>query len=118
MLKIHAKKLETVDVLYLQGQIVIGHTEALRNAVHSLVPLSAVILDLARVSTVDAHGLGVLLELREQTVSKRIHFKLMNVSKPMSQVLQITRLDSVFDITSAVEFFHAVPCYRRTSVAA
>ncbi len=118
MLKVHAKNLGTAAVLRLQGQIVNGETEILRNAVDSLCETSAVILDLARVTTVDAHGLGVMLELRERMHTKGIRFELMNVSKPLSRVLEITRLDSVFQITSGVEFFPAVSRDRRAPVAA
>ena len=118
MLKVHAKNFGTVAVLCLQGQIVNGETEILRNAVDSLCQTSAVILDLARVTTVDAHGLGVMLELRERMHAKGIRFELMNVSKPLSRVLEITRLDSVFQITSGVEFFPGVSRDRRAPVAA
>jgi anti-anti-sigma factor len=118
MLKVHAKNLETVVVLRLQGQIVNGETEILRNAVNSLSEKSAVILDLARVTTVDAHGLGVLLELRERMLEQGIRFELMNVSKSMSRVLEITRLDSVFQITSGVEFFLPVSRDQRARLAA
>ena len=108
MLKIDARNLETITILSLQGQIVAGETEILRNAVWSLTNKSAVILDFARVTTVDAHGLGVLLQLREQTQAKAMQFELMNISKPLSKVLEMTRLDSVFQIVSNVEFFPAV----------
>ena len=118
MLKVHAKNLGTVTVLCLQGQIVNGETEILRNAVHSLPEVSVVILDFARVTTVDAHGLGVMLALREQVESKGIRFELMNVNKRVSMVLQLTRLDSVFQITSGVEFFPAVSRSQQGRVAA
>lgn len=118
MLKVHAKKLGTVAVLGLQGQIVNGETELLRNAMHSLSEVSAVILDLARVTTVDAHGLGVMLELREQAEANGISFELMNVTRWVSRVLEITRLDSVFQITAGVEFFPAVSRSQRASLAA
>ena len=112
MLKAHAKNLGNVAVLCLQGQVVNGETEILRQAVLSLSEglsdVSAVILDLARVTTVDAGGLGVMLELREQLQSKGIGFELMNVTKQIRRVFEITRLDSVFQITSGVEFFPAV----------
>jgi anti-anti-sigma factor len=117
MLKVHAKNLGTVTVLCLQGQIVNGETEILRDAVHSVSGASAVILDLARVTRVDAGGLGVMLALREQAESKGIRFELMNVTKLVSRVLEITRLDSVFQITAAVEFF-PVPRRGRASLAA
>jgi anti-anti-sigma factor len=118
MLKVHAKNLGTATVLCLQGHIVIGDTESLRNVVQSLSETSAVILDLTRVTTVDAHGLGVMLELREEMLEKGIRFELMNVSKPMSRVLEITRLDTVFQITSGVEFFPQVSRDPRAQVAA
>lgn len=118
MLKVHAKNLGTVAILCLQGQIVNGETEILRDVVQSLSGTTAVILDLARVTTVDAHGLGVMLELREGIHAKGASFKLMNISKPLSRILQITRLDSVFQITSGVEFFPAVSQDRRVPMAA
>ena len=117
MLKVHAKKLGTVAVLCLQGRIVNGETEILRNAVRSVSEVSAIIIDLARVTAVDARGLGVMLELRAQVESKGIRFELMNVTKLVSRVLEVTRLDSVFQITSGVEFFPAVPGSGRASVA-
>ena len=118
MLKVHANNLGTVVVLCLQGQIVTGETETLRKAVQSLSEVSAVMLDFTRVTTIDAGGLGVMLELRELAQSKGIRFELMNVTKQISRVLEITRLDSVFQITSGVEFFPAVPHSRRTSASA
>jgi anti-anti-sigma factor len=117
MLKVHAKKLGTVAVLCLQGQIVNGETEILRNAVHSQSKVSALILDLARVTTVDAGGLGVMLALREEVESKGNRFALMNVTRQISRVLEVTRLDSVFQITSGVEFFPTVSRGRRVPVA-
>jgi anti-anti-sigma factor len=93
---------------------VTGETETLRKAVQSLSEVSAVILDFARVTTIDAGGLGVMLQLRELAGSRGIRFELMNVTKQINRVLEITRLDSVFQITSEVEFFPAVPRSRRT----
>ena len=117
MLKVHAKKLGTVAVLCVQGQIVNGETEILRNALRSVSEVSAVILDFARVTAVDAGGLGVMLELREQAESKGIRFELMNVTKWVSRVLEVTRLDSVFEITAGVEFLPSVSRSRPASLA-
>ena len=118
MLQVHAKNLGTVAVLSLQGQIVNGETEILRNAVHSLSEVSAVKLDLARVTTVDAGGLGVMLALREQVESKGIRFELMNVNNRVNMVLKLTRLDSVFRIIAPVERFPTVSRNQRTPVVA
>jgi anti-anti-sigma factor len=120
MLQVQAKQLGTVVVLCLQGQIVVGETEILRNAVLSLSEalsdVSAVIFDLGRVTTIDAHGLGVMLALREQVEARGIRFALMNVNKWVGRVLELTRLDTVFRITSAVEYFPAVSQSRRAAV--
>ena len=116
MLKVHAKNLETITILSLQGEIVTGQAEILCNVVKSLPGTSAVILDLARVSKVDAHGLGVLLELRGCTQANGIRLALMNVSEQLKMLLEMTRLDSVFEITSGVEFFLGVAAEWRPSV--
>ena len=122
MLRVQTEKMDTVAVLCLQGQIVTGETELLRNAVYSLSEdhseLSSVILDFARVTTVDAGGLGTMLALREQLESKGIRFALMNVTSLVRKVLEITRLDSVFQITSGVELFPRGLRSRRAALAA
>ena len=118
MLKVHAKNLGNVVILCLQGRIVVGETKTLRDAVHSVSDVSGVILDLARVTTVDARGLGVMLELRQEAEAKGIRFELMNITKLVGRVLEVSRLDSVFQMTSAVEFFPAASRSQRAAVAA
>jgi anti-anti-sigma factor len=118
MLKVQSKKLGTVAILCIQGQIVNGETEILRNAVQSLSEVTAVKLDLARVTTIDAGGLGVLLALREQVESKGVCFELANITRQIRWVLELTRLDTVFRITSSVEFFPAVSRGRRGAMPA
>jgi anti-anti-sigma factor len=117
MLKVDAKKLETVTILSLQGEIVTGQAEILCKVVQSLSGTNAVILDLAQVSKVDAHGLGVLLEVRGCTQASGKRFELMNVSEPLQMLLEITRLDSVFQITSGVEFFPSISAEQREPAA-
>lgn len=116
MLKIHARNLGNVTVLCLQGRMVNGETAALRDAVDSQSHVSTVVLDLARVSAVDARGLGVMLELRERIESKGISFKLMNVSGLVSRVLEVTHLDSVFEVTSGLAILPAVARARPASM--
>jgi len=118
MLKVHAKKLNAVKVLSLEGQIVNGDTETLRGAVRLADDTSNIILDLSNVSVVDAHGLGVLLQLREQTLANGIHFELINVNEPVSRVFKIARLDTVFEINSAVKFLPDIAQMQRMLVAA
>ena len=74
MLKVHTRNSGNVAVLCLQGRIVNGETASLQEAVNAEVRtrkaqsgLRTVVLDLARVSAIDASGLGVLLDLRRLT---------------------------------------------------
>ena len=116
MLKVHAKKLHAVEVLSLEGQIVNGETEILRSAVE--LASRDFVLDFSNVRTVDAHGLGVLLQLREQTLARGIHMELINVSKAVGRVFEITRLDSVFGLNPAVPFIPEIRYSRPALVAA
>ncbi len=105
MLNVESKKLGTVSLLNLEGNFVVGETDGLHDVIQHLPASRTVILDLSHVSLVDAHGLGVMLRLREQAQTRHMRFELMNISDPLRQVLQITRLDSVFPIRSGVELF-------------
>lgn len=95
-----------------------GDTEILRSAMQSASGAGDIILNLANVSVLDARGLGVLLELREQTLAKGAHFELINVSRPLYRVFEITRLNTVFDIRSKVHFFPGATYAQRVPVAA
>ena len=118
MLKIHAKKSDAVAVLNLEGQIINGDTEILRTAVQAVSEASDIVLNLSKVTIVDAHGLGVLLELREQALARGVHFELINVSKSLYRIFEITRLNTVFDIRSKVQFFPEFAYSQRVPVAA
>src|SRR5215471_296280 len=107
MLRVHAQKLGDIAIVSLRGGIVTGNTAVLRNKVEALTNVGIVLLDFARVNRIDAGGLGVLLELREQTKARGIEFKLINVTRLVKQILEITRLDSVFEISSERELTSA-----------
>src|SRR5215470_10980128 len=101
MVKVHDTKFGNVALLCVEGKIVRGETDALRSAVLSQVDASVVVLDLACVNTIDAGGLGVMLELREYTVKRGVEFRLANVTKLVRRILEITKLDSVFKVSGS-----------------
>ncbi|MFN2577215.1 MAG: STAS domain-containing protein [Pyrinomonadaceae bacterium] len=110
MLKIHTRNIGNVSVLCVQGRIVNGETTPLREAVNAQSTAGTVLLDLARVSTIDASGLGLMLELRRQSHANGIRFRLMNVTKLVRRVLEVTQLDSVFEIANPqTELLPAIP---------
>lgn len=103
MLRIDTMKLGKVVQLGLEGDIVRGETDVLRKIVLGQADACLILLDLARVETIDAGGLGVMLELREDTQSRGIEFRVKNVTRLVRQILEITRLDTVFEISEQPE---------------
>lgn len=116
MLKVHTRNLGDFAVLALQGRLISGETRSLREAVSAQSNVDAVVLDMSRVTAIDARGLGVMLELRRQTSARGIQFKLMNVNEFTRRVLEITRLDSVFEIIPKSEP-SVLPSGSRTAAA-
>jgi anti-sigma B factor antagonist len=98
MLKVHTRKLGNVAVVSVQGRIVNGETSSLREEVSSQLNSRSVVLDLSRVNTIDASGLGLMLSLHKQAETKGVGLKLMNASKFVCQVFEITRLNTVFEV--------------------
>jgi anti-sigma B factor antagonist len=101
MLNANAQKLGDSTVLRCQGRIVLGDAYTiLCNAVLRQTHTRRLILDLAQVDRIDAGGLGVLLRLREWAYSRAIRFQLMNVMNRVERVLELTKLDRVFELCS------------------
>jgi len=118
MLNVQSKNIGNVSLLNLDGNVVVGETDNLRDVVQALPSADSVVLDLSRVSLVDAHGLGMLLQLREQAQARDMRFELMNVSNQLRELFRITRLDTVFQIRPAYGFFLLPAPARRPRVAA
>jgi anti-sigma B factor antagonist len=93
MLKITVQKLGDTSVLRCHGRIVAGDDGSiLRNAVLCQRHARMLVIDLARVERIDAGGLGVLLGLQKSARSRAIVFKLMNVTKRIEEILELTHL--------------------------
>lgn len=118
MLKVQANKLGSVAILRLEGKVVNGETEILRHVVESLREINAIMLDLGQVTTVDARGLGLFIELRQYCHENGMRFKLINLSNRVNRVFQIVHLDSVFEITTAGEFFKPFTSDSRSQMTA
>ena len=103
MLNIRTQSLERITILCLQGRMVLGEMNPLRLAVHAQSNVDLVVLNFAHVSMIDASGLGILLELRQWSSERGVELRLMEVDAPVRQILEITRLDTVFEISSPAE---------------
>jgi anti-anti-sigma factor len=71
--------------------------EALEESVRAR--MSAVEIDLSMVTEMDASGLGVLVLLQKRAREKGLRTRLLYVPTPVSEMLHVTRLDTLFEIS-------------------
>jgi anti-anti-sigma factor len=101
MLTIDVEKTGDVAVVRCAGRIVRGEEVCtLRSAVVSEKNTRIVVLDLSEVEVLDAGGLTALVSLHHWTRSRGIQLKLVNPSHFVREMLERTRLNLVFDISS------------------
>jgi anti-anti-sigma factor len=99
MLKVQIERLRRMVLLHVHGAMIVGGgLDAFQESAVTVSNASVIVIDLAGVSRIDAAGVGVLLKLREQTEAAGQEFRLMNVTTLVRQVLEISRLDSVFEV--------------------
>jgi anti-anti-sigma factor len=65
--------------------------------------VTVVVLDLARVQILPSLGLGALIQMSNKCKARQQRFKLAAVTHGVRQVLSITRLDRVLDLSDTVE---------------
>jgi anti-anti-sigma factor len=106
MLTIDVEKTGDVAVVRCVGRIVRGAgVRTLRNAVFSERDMRIVVIDLSDVVMLDAGGLTALLSLQQWARSRNVQLKLVNPSHFVNEVLTVTGLDHVFEIS---RFEHAL----------
>jgi len=99
-------------VVHCRGRIVFGEESSLlRDIVRKAVSENnRIVLNLGEVNYVDSCGLGTLMELRITAQNAGGTIKLTSLTKPVSDLLKITKLITVFDVSKseadAVESFH------------
>jgi anti-sigma B factor antagonist len=116
-LSITTGKMDEVIVVRLSGDIYFGEESAsLRRHVKDLLGKSRqIVLDLASVTHIDSGGLGTLVAL--YTTARKIggDIKLANLGNHAKEVLQITKLVTVFEIFGRTE--DAVASFKRAATA-
>ena len=90
-----------VTVLALQGQITMGEGDiALREAVSDLLETGTrnILIDLGKVTFIDSFGIGQLIGCYVTVTNQGGLLKLCDLSSRMSSILQITKLNTVFEV--------------------
>jgi anti-sigma B factor antagonist len=97
---IHEREVGDVTVLDLSGKITIGEGSVqLREAVRGLLERGKkqVLINLGGVDYVDSSGIGELVSCFTTTKNQGGQLKLLNLTKKIKDLLQITKLLTVFE---------------------
>jgi anti-sigma B factor antagonist len=89
-----------VTVVEIEGRIVLGEeSNSFREKVKSLLASGKkkIVLNLSNVSYIDSAGLGTLVATFHSARSQGATLKLANLGSKFKEVLQVTKLMTVFD---------------------
>jgi anti-sigma B factor antagonist len=117
-LKLNERTLtDGIVVVHCAGRLVFGEeTAALRDKVKSIIgPGSRIVLSLADVAYIDSGGLGTLVALYTTARNSDASVKLARLTKRVGDLLQVTKLLTVFDVYDSEE--EAVNSFRRGAAA-
>ena len=114
-LKIEKRAKQGITILACHGRIMFGDEANLLRSVLKdvLTTHRKVVVDLAGVNHLDSGGLGMLVGVRSTAKADVAAHKLSGMGQRLRDVLQITKLATVFDVydteQQAVEAFGATP---------
>ena len=95
MLRINIQSEGDVATLHCAGRIIFGlEAETLRSIVKSRAE-RAIKIDLSKIETVDATGLGLLVELQHWAAKDRRSLTFMNPTEFVWRLIALTRLNNV-----------------------
>jgi anti-sigma B factor antagonist len=100
-MKTSARQVDGVSILDCSGRITLGEgSVVLRDAVRELLSKGnkKILLNLGDVSYIDSSGIGELVSAYTTVRNQGGELKLLNLSKKVHDLLQITKLYTVFDV--------------------
>ena len=111
-LKTNNREVDGVTIVDCSGRITLGEgSVVLRDAVKELLSKGdkKLLLNLGDVNYIDSSGIGELVSAYTTVKNQGGELKLLNLTKKVHDLLQITKLYTVFDVrddeTSAVKSF-------------
>ena len=99
-IKVSTRQVDTVTLVDLSGRITLGEgSSTLRETVRDLVAKGQkkIVLNLGDVSYIDSSGIGELVSSYTTVSNQGGALKLLNLQKKVHDLLQITKLYTVFD---------------------
>jgi anti-sigma B factor antagonist len=116
-LRLSTRTAEGVLIVDCAGRIVFGEESAyLRDTVKKLIPENnRLVLNLSGISYIDSGGLGTLVALYTTARNSGGAIKLANLTQRVGDLLQVTKLVTIFDIYDGEE--QAVQSFRKGAAA-
>jgi anti-sigma B factor antagonist len=99
-LKIHSREADGVMILDLKGRITTGEPSVtVRDAVREEIDkgFKNILLNMGEITYIDSAGLGELIAAYTTVKNRGGHLKLLNLTKRLHELMQITKLYTVFD---------------------
>jgi anti-sigma B factor antagonist len=100
-MKLTHRQVDGVTILDLSGRITLGEGSVqLRDAIRDLLSKGqkSILLNLADVNYIDSSGIGELVSAYTTVRNQGGELKLLNLTKKVHDLLQITKLYTVFDV--------------------
>jgi len=100
-MKVATRQVDGVTILDLSGRITLGEgSVTLRDAVRDLLAKGSkkILLNLANITYIDSSGIGELVSAFTSVKNAGGELKLLNLTQKVHDLLQITKLYTVFDI--------------------
>jgi len=100
-LKLNTREVKDILIIDLSGQLTMGEAVAsVRDEIQDEVSQGArkVLLNLAGVSYIDSAGLGELIAAYTSVKNRGGQLKLLSLTKRVHDLLQITKLSTVFEL--------------------
>jgi anti-sigma B factor antagonist len=100
-LTIASREVDGVAVLDLSGRITLGEGSVqIRDAIRDLISKGqkSILLNLAEVNYIDSSGLGELVSAFTTSKNQGADLKLLHLTKKVHDLLQLTKLYTVFDV--------------------
>ncbi len=100
-MKATTRQVDSVNVVDLSGRITLGEgCSQLRELIRDLLAKGhkSILLNLGEVTYIDSSGIGELVSGFTAVSNQGGHLKLLNLTKKVHDLLQITKLLTVFDV--------------------
>ena len=100
-MKVSTRHVDGVTILDLSGRITLGEgSVVLRDAVRDLLAKGEkkILLNLGNVTYIDSSGIGELVSGFTSVANQHGTLKLLSLTKRVKDLLQITKLYTVFDV--------------------